>query len=193
MSGLRPLLLVALLTLPSFIRAEGGVPTTSRARVQHATDPDVGKIRLTPTSVTVQELLRQRNLAGKRMDFTKYHDRRLAPFETTLYRIEGTMESIRIDKEGDIRFVVEGASGSKAVIEIPELEEAKGSPLLRRMQRTRKALVDRFHPTATDRKPNVWVRVDGIGFLGSRRRSGAHPFGENVRLMPAVDVHFSKR
>ena len=166
--------------------------SVARTRIEHGTDVDAAKISLKPTVISVEDLLTLRDKVGAGMDFAKFHDRRFSPFETTVYRITGTLKSIKIDKEGDINFIVRGKTGSQAVIEIPEPEDCKGSMFRKEMEMVRNALELRYHPKAEPKSLDETVTVDGIGFFGSRRKAGNHPFGETVRMMPAIRVEFSK-
>ena len=161
-----------------------------RTRIEHGTDVDVAKISLVATVISVEDLIALRDKVGAGMDFAKFHDRRFTPFENTVFRITGNLQSIKIDKEGDINFVVVGKTG---VIEIPDLEESKGSPLFKKLRAVHDALDRRYHPTTTGTNPNEKITVEGIGFLGSRLKQGSKPFGETVRLMPAIRVVFSDK
>ena len=160
--------------------------------MQTCTDVDIKKVNLKPTLISVEDLIALRDKSCSSMDFEKFHVRRFAPFETTVYRIIGRLKSIRLDKEGDISFVVAGNTGAKAVIEIPESDECKGSPLLKKMQEVRSELELRYHPKTEASEQDDPVTVDGIGFLGSRRKPGEKQFGETVRLMPCLKIAFGK-
>ncbi len=161
-----------------------------RRQVEHGTDVDAVKIQLKPTVVSVEELLALRDKTCSKMDFAKFRDRRFKPFEMTVYRISGTLISIRVDKEGDLNFVVKGRTGARAIIEIPEADECKGSPFLAKMIEVRQILETRFHPKRDVLALSEPITVEGIGYLGSRRKAGDKPFGETVRLMPAIRVEF---
>ena len=165
----------------------------SRTQVGHCTDVDIAKVDLKPVSISVEDLLVLRDKTGSAMDFIKFHDHRFKPFETTVYRLSGSLKSIRIDKEGDINFIVQGKTGVQVEIEIPEPEECKGSPLLNKMQAVRKILETRYRPKSEASIHDDPVTVEGIGFFGSRRKPGDKPFGDFVRMMPAIRIEFGKR
>jgi hypothetical protein len=161
-----------------------------RIAVQHGFDADASKVDTTPRKITVEQLLATRNQIGQKIDLAAYKNRRFAPFETTTYEVTGTVKSIKHEKDGDFYFVLKGDSGAEAVIEVPDPALCKGSPLLPEITNARDALNKRYHPTENVQPLNEQITVDGVGYLGSRRKAGSGSFGSSVRLMPGTGVKF---
>jgi len=161
-----------------------------RVAIEHGLDRDVSQVNTTPQTITVEDLLATRDKGTQKVDLDKFHDRRVAPFETTTFEVKGTIKNIKHEKDGDFYFVLQGKSGAQAVIEVPDPELCKGSPLLPEITAARKDLDTRYHPTATPQNLNEEITVDGVGFLGSRRKKGSGSFGSSVRLMPGTGVKF---
>ncbi|MEI7577222.1 MAG: hypothetical protein WCK51_10030 [Armatimonadota bacterium] len=183
---------LAIISMGSAVHYPQQATTPARKLVEYGTDASIKKVNLTPVEITVEDLIALRDKSCAAMDFVKYHDIRFAPFETSVYRITGTLKSIRLDNEGDISFVVAGKTGAQAVIEIAEIAECKGSPFLKKMRDARTTLERRYHPKTETSEHSDVVTVDGIGFLGSRPKAGDKPFGETVRLMPCLKITFGK-
>lgn len=161
-----------------------------RVPVEHGLDADVSRVNSTPVKITVEELLATRDRGTQSIDLAAYHERRVAPFETTTYEVTGTIKNIKHEKDGDFYFVLQGTSGKQAIIEVPDPSLCKGSPLLPAISAAREALEKRYHPTDKPKDLNEEITVDGVGFLGSRRKKGSGSFGSSVRLMPGTGVKF---
>ncbi len=161
-----------------------------RVQVEHGLDQDVAKVDLTPKPVTIEQLLATRDQGTSKIDLAAYHDRRVEPFETSTFEVKGTIKGIVHEKDGDFYFVMKGKSGTEAVIEVPDPKLCQGSPLLPAIQATRTALEKKYHPDSNYKELNEVITVDGVGFLGSRRKKGSGTFGSSVRLMPGTGVKF---
>lgn len=162
-----------------------------RVPVEHGLDADAVKVDQTPKVISVEELLATRDKGTSKIDLSAYHDKRVAPFETTTFEITGKIKNIKHEKDGDYYFVLEGKSGAQAVVEVPDPKLCQGSPLLSKITAARTDLERRYHPTEKPRDLNEEITVDGVGFLGSRRKKGSGGFGSSVRLMPGTGVKFT--
>jgi len=163
-----------------------------RVTVEHGLDGDVSKVNLRPQPITVEDLLAIRDQVGKTADLDANHDRRIGPFETTTFEVEGTIKNIKHEKDGDFYLVLQGKSGAQAVVEVPDPKLCIGSPLLSKIRETRDALDSRYKPTDTPKDLNEKITIDGVGFFGSKRKAGSGGFGSSVRLMPGTGVKFEK-
>jgi hypothetical protein len=161
-----------------------------RIGVEHGLDADVAKVDQTPQPISVEQLLAFRDRGTGKINLDNYHARRVAPFETTTFEVAGTIKYIKHEKDGDFYFALQGKSGAQAIIEVPDPKLCVGSPLLPRIAAARRDLEKRYHPTETPRNLNEEITVDGVGFLGSRRKPGSGSFGSSVRLMPGTGVKF---
>ena len=170
--------------------APAAKPGPGRVAVEHGQDEDVSKVDKFPKVTTVENLLATRDKGTSGLDLAKYHNRRVAPFETSTYEVTGTIKSIKHEKDGDYYFVLKGETGKEAIIEVPDPKLCSGSPLLPEITAAREALEKRYHPTDKVKEVNESITVDGVGFLGSRRKKGTGDFGSSVRLMPGTGIKF---
>jgi len=163
-----------------------------RVTVEHGLDADASSVNQQPQTISVEDLLAMRNKVGAKVDLAAFHDRRIAPFETTTFEIEGVIKNIKHEKDGDYYLVLQGKTGAEAVVEVPDPKLCAGSPLLPKIQAARDALGERYKPTDTPKNLNEKITIDGVGFFGSRRKAGSGSFGSSVRLMPGTGVKFEK-
>lgn len=155
----------------------------SRRDVKTAIDPDASKISLTPVDTTVEAISKQKpngQLTGRQ-----------GPFETTSWRVNGTIESIRLMKDHDYYMVVKGDNGGQTVVEVPDPNDCKGSPLEPQIAAARKELTDRYHPTSDVKPLHDQATVTGVGFLGfgNGNKKGSKE-GRGARLMPGTGFDF---
>ena len=161
-----------------------------RVAVQHGFDADASKVNPAPQQISVEELLAMRDRTGGKIDLANYKERRVAPFETTTFEVTGSIKSIKHEKDGDFYMVLKGKSGAEAVVEVPDPALCKGSPLLPQITTAREMLEKHYHPTEKPQALDEEITVDGVGFLGSRRKRGSGSFGTSLRLMPGTGVKF---
>ena len=167
-----------------------GKEVSGRAFVQHGVDPEATQINRTPTKITVEQLLAMRKKVGDDIELSSYPNKRIGPFETTTFQIDATIESIKHEKDGDFYFVIKGDTGAEAVVEVPDPAFCQGSPLLADISKARQSLADRFHPNETVQTVNQRATIEGVGYLGSRKRKGSGSFGATARLMPGTGISF---
>jgi hypothetical protein len=127
---------------------------------------------------------------GMKDDISDHQADRIGPFEKSTYQMEGTIKSVVHRKDGDYYLVVEGKSGSQAVVEVPDPELCKGSPLASQIASARKAIEERYHPTDEKKDVNDPVSISGVGFYGWRGKKGGGTTGNSARLMPGLGVQF---
>ncbi len=177
------------------VASAGSYPTpqkerSGRASVQHGIDPDASLVNRTPEKITVEQLISLRKKAGDNVELASYPNKRIAPFETNTYQIDARIKSIKHEKDGDFYFVIQGDSGAQAVVEVPDPSLCKGSPMLSDIEKTRKTLYDKFHPTDTDQATDVKATIVGVGYMGTRKRKSGGTFASSARLMPGTAVTF---
>ena len=107
-------------------------PGVERWPVKTGADADVGLVGLNLiggeslgagiVETTIEELTRFLRPPGMRpptRKFSKFHDRRVGPVETTVWRIECDVIAIKLEADGDYHLVLQGASGEMMVAESP--------------------------------------------------------------------------
>ena len=164
----------------------------TRVSVKHGLDKDAGKVARTPKKLSIAELLAMRAPSGVG-DLSSYPESRVAPFETSTYEIEGTIKSVVHRKDGDYYLVVENEKGDQAVVEVPDPKLCKGSPLEADIERTRKSLEDRYHPSDKPKEVNERASIRGVGFFGWKGKPGSGSTSSKPRLMPGTGITFDDK
>lgn len=158
----------------------------SRVDVKHATDPGAALIDQTPRAISLEDFVALKAGAAKGDLGTDFKDSRVDPIETSTYEVEATIKSVVQRKDGDYYMVVQGDHGADAIVEVPDPNLCKNSPLHDKIASTRKALEERYHPNSDVKEVNEKATIDGVGFLGWRGKPGSN----KPRLMPGTGVHF---
>ncbi len=159
----------------------------SRRDVKTAIDADASKINWTPKDTTIEDIAATRPPAGIQSAG------RTGPFETTTWKVDATLKSFKLMPDHDFYLVMKGEKGGEAVVEVPDPNDCKGSPLQSEIASARKTLEERYHPTTDVKSLNDPATVIGVGFLGfggKKKKSGAHSGG---RLMPGLDFNFKQQ
>ena len=168
----------------------------SREPVKHGLDPQASAIVMTAEPTTLAQMValpRPDGLAGD-LSTSSFQSKRVAPFETQVWRVEATIDSIILREDGDFYMVVSDATGAKSVVEVPDPAKCQGSPLEPKIATARKALEAKFHPTKQAKTVNAKATLEGVGFFGF---AGVRPGGKpltgaknGARLMPGLGVTF---
>lgn len=153
----------------------------ARRIVKTASDPDAAKIDRNIQDITIEDLVATK--APERLG------KRVAPFETSMWRVKGTLETIELKKDGDFYMVVKGEKGGRTVVEVPDPELCKDSAFHDEIAATRKKLEDAYHPTSDKQEVNKPTTIEGVGFLGwgSNGRKGSSGLA-GPRIMPGTDI-----
>lgn len=159
---------------------------SARLSVKHATDPDAAKIDQTPKDITVEELLATKLPADYKGGIEDSDRSRIGTFERSTYRLKGTLKSVVHRKDGDFFLVVAGKSGKTAVIEVPDPNLMKDSPLHDKVAAARKSIEDKYHPGDKAQDVNEPVTLEGVGFYGTSSKPSATGGGRPPRLMPGT-------
>jgi hypothetical protein len=159
-------------------------PETSRIDVKHGLDLDAKAINTTPKNISIEDLSAIRPPDGTE-DLEKYQHNRISPFEKTVWTVAATVKSVQLRKDGDYYMELEGKSGGRSVVEVPDPAKCKGSPLESQITSARAAIEKKYHPTTGKKEVNDQAQVEGVGFFGWRGR----PSGGG-RLMPGTGITF---
>ena len=140
-----------------------------------------------PTTIAAMaRLARPDGLAGD-LSTPMYQVRRIAPFETQVWRLDATIKSVVLREDGDFYLVVQDASGARAVVEVPDPAKCKGSALEPRIAATRRVLEARFHPGKAPKDADAKATFEGVGFFGFAKKGGQGA-KNGARLMPGTGV-----
>jgi len=174
-------------TPPATGRAQTA-PDKTRIAIRHGLDRDASKVNRTPKDTTWAALLAVTHPDDVTTETAQQS--RFRPFETTTWRIRGTLTSIILRADGDFFLTVTDAQGpSSGVVEVPDPSLCTASPLHALIQRTRELLDRKYHPTTTKQTVNDPITVVGVGFFGWEN-PGSSGFGNTSRLMPGIGVEF---
>lgn len=154
----------------------------ARRIVKTTTDPAAKEISLKVVDTTIEDLVA--NKAPTELG------ERVGPFEKTIWRVHGTIETIEKKKDGDYYLTMRGEHGGRTVIEVPDPETCKGSPVEGEIQKTRDELEKAYHPTPEKQEVNKEATVEGVGFygFGTPAKKGSTGYS-GPRLMPGTSVH----
>jgi hypothetical protein len=134
-------------------------PGTERWPVKTGTDQDVATVGknvingqnlgIGIVDTTVEELVsvpRPPYMADVTQLNPAYQDRRSAPVEETVWRLEATITVMKLEADGDYHVVLQGVSGHTMVAEVPTptAQFLGGSPWITNIGQARKALDDKF-------------------------------------------------
>jgi hypothetical protein len=172
---------------------EKRIPNSKRWQVSWAVDPDVSKIRMKPVPTEIAHLLtfkRPAALPKKGTVPVKYRATRVAPVETTVYSIEGTVISACAEHDGDYRLIVADSKGNQVTCVMPEPDLApKRSKISTLLDAARKVTAHKFQLDFKPTDVSVPVKLSGIGYFG-RLNSDANKSPEGFQLHPVIAVEF---
>ncbi|MBS1726519.1 MAG: hypothetical protein JST51_07330 [Armatimonadetes bacterium] len=156
----------------------------ARRSVKATTDADAASIDQSVKDTTIEDLVKNKpdGELGTRQ----------APFETSVWRVKATVESIELKKDGDYYMVLRGDNGGQSVVEVPDPKTCAGSPFVGQITATRKALEEKYHPTSEKKDINEKATITGVGFLGfsnNAKKKGSNGI-TGARLMPGTDIKF---
>lgn len=162
----------------------------SRIAVKRAADPDAAKIAKVPVKTTIEAMLQQVRPDDLNADISTeaYQNRRIGPFETTLWQVDATVTEIVKRSDGDYYLVIEDGKGHKSVVEVPDPELCKDSVKLAEITALRKQLEAKFHPSAQPQTLKVKARISGLGFFGFAKSRDGKPPTNGARLMPGLKI-----
>lgn len=168
------------------------VHKASRLPIKRATDEAVAKISNVAKTTTVEAILKLQRPDGLLPDISNpdLQATRLGSFESTVWQVDATITEVVKRADGDFYLVIEGASGAKTVVEVPDPELCVGSKKLAEIKAAREAIEEKFHPTASPQKTKTKARITGLGFFGFARPKDGKPAGNGARIMPGLKVEW---
>lgn len=166
------------------------VHKASRLAIKRATDEAAAKIPSIPKKTTIEAMLKLPRPDGLAPDDStpSFQEKRAGPFETTLWQVDATITEIVLRPDGDYYMTIVSPSGAKSVVEVPDPKLCEGSKKLAEITATRKALEDKFHPTAEPKKINQKAKITGPGFFGFARARDGRPATNGARIMPGLKI-----
>ncbi|AIE88137.1 hypothetical protein [Fimbriimonas ginsengisoli] len=185
---------VALLTIVAMASAFGQRGEGARIAIKRALDPAAATIPKTPVKTTVEDLLAAVRPPALQPDSkgAEYQNRRIGPLENTMWQVTATIKQIILRADGDYYMVIEGASGARTVVEVPDPRLCPKSKLIKQIQHVRNMLAKRFGPTPMPQDVNQKATITGVGFFGMQGRSLQGRQNNGARLMPGIDISFDK-
>jgi len=114
---------------------------------------------------------------------------RVAPYETTIYEVTGTLVGFKSESDSDYHLVLADAKGETIIAEIPSPNCVTTGPLAASIARARAAFDAQF--TATDRyhRVRVPVCVRGVGMFDFKHgQTGVAPNG--IEIHPVLEITF---
>jgi hypothetical protein len=155
-----------------------------RWTVKVGTDPDAGLVNLnSATPVTIA------TMRGWPAPSPTPPTSRLAPHETAVYIINGTLIDYKEESDVDYHLVVQDGASNTVITEIPCPCCGIGSPFQPRMSAARQTFDGRLTATTSFQNPNIPVRVTGAGFFDFQHgQTGVAP--NAIELHTILDITF---
>jgi hypothetical protein len=116
---------------------------------------------------------------------------RVAPRETTQYRVTGTLIGYKRESDSDYHLVIQDGSGRTMIVEIPSLNcVGGGSPFASRIGTARSQFDAKLTATTSYKTVTAPVAIKGIGFWDFLHgQTGVAPNG--IEVHPALDIQFT--
>jgi hypothetical protein len=171
-----------ILLLGFSLHAQCGV---ERWSVKTGTDSGASAINLsTYVSTTIYNLLQSAHPA------TLPANSRIAPRETTQYRLSGTLTKYAREGDSDYHLVIQDGSGRTMIVEIPAPNcVGAGSPFGPGVANARRQFDARFTATTTFKTTSTAVTVRGVGFWDFLHgQTGVAPNG--IEIHSVLDITF---
>lgn len=175
--------LLASTLLTRTVDAQCGV---ERWSVKTGTDPQAPSVNLgTYTSNTIYNMhqsVRPASLPA---------NGRVAPRETTQYRVTGTLVGYKRESDSDYHLVIKDGSGRTMIIEIPNINcVGGGSPFGNGIRNARAQFDAKLTATTSYKTVSVPVAIKGVGFWDFiHGQTGVAPNG--IEIHPVLDVQFT--
>jgi hypothetical protein len=115
---------------------------------------------------------------------------RVAPRETTQYRLSGTLTKYVRETDSDYHLVIKDSSGRTMIIELPAIScVGSGSPFGTGISHARAQFDARFTATTSFKTTTTPVTVKGVGFWDFLHgQTGVAPNG--IEIHPVLDITF---
>lgn len=178
-------------TAPAPISLTVSSPTcgTERWNVKVGTDPDAGSVNFgNPVHTTISAL---RALPAPVLNPNPPYDPRMAPTETTVWVVNGTITFYKLEDDVDYHIVLQDDAGNTIVTEIPSPAcDGSTSPFSAGIALARAKLNSRLTPIDTFQVANLPVQMKGVGFFDFvHGQTGVAPNG--IEIHPILDLSFT--
>lgn len=183
MHPMRAMFGLAVLMVTSHAFGQG---EASRLAVKRAFDSGAASLSLKPRDTTVESLLEFARPDG--VNGPQYQEKRITPLETTVWRVKATIKEIILRADGDFYMVIEGASGARTVVEVPDPRLCPNSKLIKQIQQVRNRLAAKYHPSGQPQKVSDKVEIVGVGFFGRQGKDTRGNITNGARLMPGIGI-----
>lgn len=155
------------------------IAESSRTELKLAIDNGAPAPESKPQLTSIAALLtypRPDSLDGK----TGYHDQRVAPLETNIWKVEANVLEVSLRDDEDFYIVIDD-NGGRTVAELPNPAFCKGSVFLPQIEAVRAQIQKEYSPTQQPKPINRRAELVGLGFFGNasngmRRSNGARLF-----------------
>ncbi len=166
--------------------ASTGSCGVERWSVKTGTDADIGLVNLSATSANTVAAM-----AGWPTPSPIPANNRIAPYETTVWQLTGTLTSYKLESDSDYHLVLIDTTGHSMIVEIPDPAcVASTSPLRAKITNARAQFDAKYTATGSFQTANVPVTVTGIGMFDFLHgQTGVAPNG--IELHSVLNVNFS--
>jgi Big-like domain-containing protein/lamin tail-like protein/Calx-beta domain-containing protein len=155
-----------------------------RWTIKVGTDPDAGLVNLTKATPVTVATMRSWPAPSPTPPTS-----RVAPYETTVWIINGTITDYKEESDVDYHVVVQDGASNTVITEIPCPCCGIGSPFQARMSGARQTFDSKLTATTSFQHPNIPVRVTGVGFFDFLHgQTGVAPNG--IELHTILDIAF---
>ena len=166
--------------------ASSGSCGVERWSVKTGTDADVGLINLSTSSA--QSIVTMRSWAAPN---PIPPNNRVSPYETTQWVMNVTLVEYKLESDSDYHLVIEDASGSTMIAEIPDPAcVGSGSPFASRISSARAQFDAKYNATTSFQTANIPVQITGIGMFDFLHgQTGVAPNG--IEIHPVLNIVFN--
>ncbi len=168
----------------AFITMTIALPTcgVERWSVKVGTDPDASLCDLTKATPVTLATMR-----GWPAPASPPLNARVAPYETTVWVVNGTLIDYKKESDVDYHLVLQDGAGTTIVTEIPCPCCGVGSPFQSMMANARSTFDARLTATTSFQNPNIPVRLTGVGFFDFLHgQTGVAPNGIEVHSILSI-------
>jgi hypothetical protein len=155
-----------------------------RWSVKVGTDPDASLVDLSKATPVTMATMR-----GWTAPASPPLNARVAPYETTVWVIQGTLINYKKEDDVDYHIVVQDGAGNTVITEVPCPCCSIGSPFESRIANARQTFDGKLTAQPFFQNPNIPVRIIGVGFFDFiHGQTGVAPNGIEVHSI--LDIAF---
>jgi hypothetical protein len=165
-----------------------------RWKIKTGSDAEAREIATAPVASTVEKLLAIPRPLDMPPDGSNsfFQQHRARPAETTVFSVEADVVDCRLMPDGDYRVTVQGVSGKKLVLEMPnpgpEFVDPKGK-FAAQIKSAREQFETKFKPERKSKSAAGHARITGVGFFG-RTYGNRAPDGNMIQLHPILKIEW---